>query len=66
MSSEEIEDARSKIIAIMGTNSLGALVVLFTVSFVCFILFNVVLRLFCTFRVNKDIEIAGMDAIYYA
>jgi len=51
---------------ILGTNSLGALVVMFTVGLVSFLLFTVILKYFCHFRVNKDVEIAGYDTINYA
>lgn len=51
---------------ILGTNSLGALVVLFTVGIVSFLLFTVIFKLFFQFRMNKDVEIAGTDTINYA
>ena len=66
MTEDQIEAARQRIIVILGTNSLGALVVLFTVGIVSFLLFTVIFKLFFQFRMNKDVEIAGTDTINYA
>ena len=46
MTEDQIEIARQRIIVILGTNSLGALVVMFTVGIISFLLFTFIFRVF--------------------
>jgi ammonia channel protein AmtB len=63
LTSDEITDERSKIIVILGSNSLGALTVLLAISFLSFLIFKFLMNLCLTMRINKDEEICGLDTM---
>lgn len=63
MSEEEIKNERSKIIVILGSNSLGALAVFLMIGFTSILTLKFLFNLCFTQRINKDEEICGLDTM---
>lgn len=63
LSEEEISMERSKIIVILGSNSLGALTVFLAIGICSVLTFKFLFNLCFTQRINKDEEICGLDTI---
>ena len=63
LSSADIKAERSKIIVILGSNSMGALTVLLAISFLSLFIFKFLINLCFNMRINKDEEICGLDTM---